>query len=99
LNTTSRAVLLATLTADAALSAAERSAIQWLINGNLETASPIEPQVDRLLVTQKSVAALLSVSRMTVWRMTKKRILNPVEIFPGMWRYRFAEIADLVRGE
>jgi hypothetical protein len=54
---------------------------------------------DRLLVTQKSVAALLSVSRLTFRRMTKNRILNPVEILPGTWRYQYAEIAALARSE
>jgi predicted DNA-binding transcriptional regulator AlpA len=87
------------LTADSALSAAERSAIKRLINGNLEKASSKEPQPDRLLVTQKSVAALLSVSRVTVWRMTKNGILHPVEILSGTWRYSYAEIAELAAPE
>lgn len=38
---------------------------------------------------------MLSVSRVTVWRLTKDRVLKPVEILPGTWRYAYAEIARL----
>jgi hypothetical protein len=41
---------------------------------------------------------LLSVSRATIWRMTKDCVLQPVEILPGTWRYPFHEIARLARG-
>ena len=47
------------------------------------------------MVTQKLAAKLLSVSRVTVWRLTKDGVLHPVEIFPGTWRYPYAEIAKL----
>ena len=50
---------------------------------------------DRLLVTQKQAAELLSVSRVTIWRMTKDCVFHPVEILPGPWRYRFRELAAL----
>ncbi len=52
----------------------------------------------RLLVTQKSTAELLSVSRVTIWRMKRAGQLNPVEILPGTWRYRYSEIAEIARG-
>ncbi|MGH7945262.1 MAG: helix-turn-helix domain-containing protein [Opitutaceae bacterium] len=42
-------------------------------------------------------AELLSVSRATIWRMTKDCVLHPVEIIPGTWRYPFREIITLAR--
>ena len=51
----------------------------------------------QLLVTQKRAAELLSVSRATVWRMTKDCLLHPVEIIPGTWRYPFREIIEIAR--
>jgi predicted DNA-binding transcriptional regulator AlpA len=98
LNATSRAVLLATLTTDAELSITERDAIRRLISGEAENHLPDQRQPERLLVNQKSAAALLGVSRVTIWRMTKDGVLHPVEILPGTWRYRYAEISDVAHG-
>ena len=52
---------------------------------------------ERLLVTQKRAAELLSISRATIRRMTKDCLLHPVEILPGTWRYPFPEIIALAR--
>lgn len=96
MNATSRAILQTVLATDPSLSVAERKAAQRLIDGQTES-----PTVggggadDRLLVTQKQAAELLSVSRVTIWRMTKDCVLHPVEILPGTWRYRFCELATL----
>jgi predicted DNA-binding transcriptional regulator AlpA len=98
LNATSRAVLQATLTTDAELSIAERDAIQRLISGETEHHFPDRSQPERLLVNQKSAAALLGVSRVTIWRMTKDGILHPVELLPGTWRYRYSEISHIAHG-
>jgi len=98
LNATSRAVLLATLKADSELSIAERDVIRRLIRGEAERHLLDQRQPERLLVNQKSAAAVLGVSRVTIWRMTKDGMLHPVEILPGTWRYRYAEISDVANG-
>ena len=99
MNATSRAILQTVLATDASLSAAERGAIQRIINGESEVSvGTVGGSDDRLLVTQKMAAELLSVSRVTIWRMTKDCALHPVEILPGTWRYPYREIASLARG-
>ena len=96
MNATSRAILQTVLATDASLSAAERSATQRLIDGQTDSPTVVGGGADdRLLVTQKQAAELLSVSRVTIWRMTKDCVLHPVEILPGTWRYRFRELATL----
>lgn len=95
MNATSRAILQTVLATDASLSAAERSAAQRLIDGQTDSPTIGGGADDRLLVTQKQAAELLSVSRVTIWRMTKDCVLHPVEILPGTWRYRFRELATL----
>jgi hypothetical protein len=99
MNATSRAILQTVLATDTSLSVIERGAVQRVINGEVETpAGPIGGAEKRLLVTQKTAAELLSVSRVTIWRMTKDCALHPVEILPGTWRYPYLEIAALARG-
>jgi hypothetical protein len=99
MNTTSRTLLQTILATDASLSAPERTAAQKLLDGQLEMAALVSVGADeRLLVTQKRAAELLSVSRSTIWRMTKELVLHPVEILPGTWRYPFGEVARLARG-
>ncbi len=96
MNATSRAILQTVLATDVSLSAEERRAAQRLIDGQIESPTVGDGVADdRLLVTQKQAAELLSVSRVTIWRMTKDCVLHPVEILPGTWRYRFRELATL----
>jgi len=98
MNATSRAILQTVLATDASLSAAERSATQRLIDGRTEVPTVVVCGSDeRLLVTQKEAAEMLSVSRVTIWRMTKDCVLRPVEILPGTWRYPYHEILALAR--
>lgn len=98
MNATSRAILQTVLSTDSSLSAAERSAGQRLIEGHVEGPAVTAGGADeQLLVTQKRAAELLSVSRATIWRMTKDCALHPVEIIPGTWRYSFREIIALAR--
>lgn len=96
MNATSRAILQTVLVTDSSLSAVERNAAQRLIDGQIE-ATPVAATgaEERLLVTQKRAAELLSVSRVTIWRMTKDCALHPVEVLPGTWRYSYREIAAL----
>lgn len=97
MNTTSRAILQTVLTTDGSLAEKERSTIQRLIDGTLNSAPSACPSDERLLVTQKVAARLLSVDRVTVWRMTKDGMLHPVEILPGTWRYLWAELLDFTK--
>ena len=99
MNATSRAILQTVLATDASMSAGERGVVQRFINGETEMpGGAIGGAEERLLVTQKTAAELLSVSRVTIWRMTKDCALHPVEILPGTWRYPYREIAALARG-
>ena len=98
MNDTSRSLLQTILTTDASLTVVERSAAQRLYEGKSETTGFAPVAVDeKLLVTQKQAAAMLGVSRVTIWRMTKECILHPVEILPGSWRYQLRELAELAR--
>lgn len=98
MNPTSRAILQTVMTTDGSLTPGERDFVQRLITGvtaTLESAASASDE--RLLVTQKRAAELLSVNRVTIWRMTRDCLLHPVEILPGMWRYPFNEIARLAQ--
>jgi hypothetical protein len=100
MNATSRAILQTVLSTDGSMSAGERGVVQRIINGETEVrVGPAGGTDERLLVTQKAAAELLSVSRVTIWRMTKDCALNPAEILPGTWRYPYQEIVALARGE
>jgi predicted DNA-binding transcriptional regulator AlpA len=98
MNATSRAILQTVLSTDASLSVAERSAAQRLIDGKVEAPDVETGGLNEgLLVTQKRAAELLSVSRATIWRMTKDCILHPVEILPGTLRYSLREVFALAQ--
>lgn len=98
MNPTSRAILQTVMATDVALTPRERDFVQRLISGEIAPQCPSGSGTDeRLLVTQKRAAELLSVSRITIWRMTKELVLHPIEILPGTWRYPFGEIMALAR--
>ncbi len=97
MNPTSRAILQSVIATDAALTGAERHVVQRLLSGETNVIPMASGGDERLLVTQKRAAELLSVNRVTIWRMTRDCVLHPVEILPGMWRYPFREIAHLAR--
>ena len=98
MNATSRAILQTVLATDASLSAVERGAVQRLIDGEVESPVPARFGPDEpLLITQKRAAEMLSVSRVTIWRMAKDAVLHPVEILPGTWRYPADEILALAQ--
>ena len=98
MNPTSRAILQTVMTTDGSLTPGERDFVQRLISGVTAAIESAASATDeRLLVTQKRAAELLSVNRVTIWRMTRDCLLHPVEILPGMWRYPFQEISALAR--
>lgn len=98
MNATSRAILQTVLATDPSLSATERGAVQRLSTGQEEPPAVQEDDGGgRLLVTQQRAAEMLSVSRVTIWRMTRDCALHPVEILPGTWRYSYRELAALAQ--
>lgn len=97
MNPTSHAILQTVIATDSSLTPAERDFVQRLISGETSIEAPRAGSGERLLVTQKRAAELLSVSRVTIWRMTKELVLHPIEILPGTWRYPFGEIEALAR--
>jgi len=97
MNPTSRAILQTVMATDNSLTPSERDFVRRLISGETTVESTASASDERLLVTQKRAAELLSVNRVTVWRMTRDCVLHPVEILPGMWRYPFNEIARLAQ--
>ena len=82
MNTTSRAILLPVLSTDTSLSISESQAIQSLISGRVPAVTLRNEHPGRLLVTQKAAAALLSVSRVTIWRLKRYRLIRSVEVLP-----------------
>ncbi|MGC4074945.1 MAG: hypothetical protein QM760_21090 [Nibricoccus sp.] len=91
---TSVAILQTILATDSSLTPNERGGLERLFRGEpLGSASSTVD--DHLLIAQKKAAALLDVSRATIWRMTKDQVLQPVEIFPGTWRYRYRDVVAL----
>jgi len=46
-------------------------------------------------MTMKDAADLLGVSRVTIWRMVREHVLRPVEIRPGVFRVRRADLHQL----
>ncbi len=97
MNPTSRAILQSVVTTDSSLTSGERDLVQRLISGQVEEAARGGDSDARALVTQKRAAELLSVNRVTIWRMTKEGLLHPVEIIPGTWRYPLGEIMRLTQ--
>jgi len=97
MNPTSRAILQSVVTTDSSLTSGERDLVQRLISGQVEEAARGADSDARALVTQKRAAELLSVNRVTIWRMTREGLLHPVEILPGTWRYPLGEIMRLTQ--
>jgi excisionase family DNA binding protein len=94
MNSTTRAILQSILSSDHDLTGPESEALRRISSGAPAATDDPEP---RLLLTQKQAAQQLSVSRMTLWRLTKRGTLRPVQITPSTWRYRYSEIADFAR--
>lgn len=98
MNPTSRAIFQSVISSDPSLTKPERAVLERLLRGEIEVSAPgTGADDDRLLLSQKKAAKLLDVSRVTIWRMTKEKILHPVEIFPGTLRYRLSELAQLAQ--
>jgi predicted DNA-binding transcriptional regulator AlpA len=59
------------------------------------TDAPTTPVPDRLL-TLRQVQAILTISRSTVWRMTRDGELRAVRLTPTRIAYRASDIARLI---
>lgn len=98
MNATSRAILQTVLTSDATVAREEQGILQALINGQRPPQhSAPRPADGPLLLTQKEAARMLSVSRVTLWRMTRDGVFRPIEILPGTVRYAYEEVAAFAR--
>lgn len=48
-----------------------------------------------LLLTMTAAAKLLGVSRVSLWRLVKQDVVRTVEIMPGVFRVRRADVLEL----
>lgn len=98
MNATSRAILQTVLTSDTSVAGEEQGILQALINGQRPPQHSAPRLADGpLLLTQKEAARMLSVSRVTLWRMTRDGVFRPIKILPGTVRYAYEEIAGFAR--
>jgi excisionase family DNA binding protein len=74
----------------------QQAAIDRILAGKLDPAPPVA--TGPLLLAMGKAAALLGVSRPTLWRMLNARRLNRIEVLPGTYRVRRSEIEALVNG-
>jgi hypothetical protein len=96
MNTTTQAILQSVASSDPNLSVAEKALIGRLVTGNAEGSMP-EASSAPLLMTQRQAAYALGISRVSLWRMTRDSVFQPVEILPGTFRYRRDEIEAVAR--
>jgi len=58
-----------------------------------------DPAFGPLLCTMGEAASLLNTSRATLWRVLKKGRLQKVELYPGAFRLRRADVIALANGK
>lgn len=75
----------------------QQEAIDRILEGKAEEPRPATR--GPLLLMMGDAAELLGVSRATVWRMIKMGKLNRVEILPGTFRVRRADIEAIAEGK
>jgi predicted DNA-binding transcriptional regulator AlpA len=71
------------------------------IDGILESGIREKPMVTSgpLLLGMTASAKLLGVSRATLWRMIKGGLLQKIEVLPGSFRLRRADLEAIVAGQ
>ena len=92
MNPATHRAIKAILATDADVAPEQRDAALAILTGRTPQDGP-----PPLLLTQMQAAHLLSVSRYTVWRMTREGALHPVNV-RGSFRYRRAEIEAIANG-
>jgi hypothetical protein len=70
------------------------------IDGILELGIPKKPMAisGPLLMGMSASAKLLGVSRATLWRMIKGGLLQKIEVLPGSFRLRRADLEAIAAG-
>lgn len=72
--------------------------IDCLIEGRIPVPHP-EPAAGPLLMGSSAAARFMGISRATLWRMVKAGRLTKVEILPGSFRLRRADLLALAKGK
>ena len=86
------------LSPDAILAALYRAPTRQRQSAMLAARRVLDGKPTALLVSQAEAARLLSISRVTVYRMVKDGMLHPVKL-RGAVRYRLSELEQLANGE
>jgi excisionase family DNA binding protein len=76
---------------------AQQEAIDRILAGQMPAAAPTA--TGPLLMNMGPAAKFLGVSRTTLWRMIQAGKLAKVEVLPGSFRVRRAELEGLARGD
>lgn len=71
--------------------------IDRILEGKAPTGS--HPPTGPLLYSMTTAAKLLGTSRATIWRICRAKKLSRVELFPGSYRIRRADLEALVAGK
>ena len=84
-------------------SAEQQAAIDRILSGQLSLDAialrAAEAPKGPLLMMMGDAAKLLGVSRATIWRLAKMKRLERVEILPGTFRVRRADIEAIAAGK
>jgi predicted DNA-binding transcriptional regulator AlpA len=75
----------------------QQAAIERVLNGQME--APCPATTGPLLLMMGDAAKLAGISRATLWRMIKLGKFKPVEILPGTFRVRRADIEAMASGK
>lgn len=71
--------------------------IDLLLSGKV--SKPADPPAGPLLLGMTAAAKLLGCSRVSIWRLTKFGKLPRVELLPGRYRVRRADLEALAAGK
>jgi predicted DNA-binding transcriptional regulator AlpA len=75
----------------------QMQAIDGILESRIQESSTITS--GPLLMGMSASAKLLGVSRVTLWRMIKGGLLQKIEILPGTFRIRRADLEALAAGQ
>jgi predicted DNA-binding transcriptional regulator AlpA len=85
-----RKLILQTLEFDSGITAAQKAAIETILNDKT-------PSVEPLLLKQTEVAQLMGLSRQAVYNLKKLGIIQPIKItLEGCERYKREDIINLI---
>jgi predicted DNA-binding transcriptional regulator AlpA len=72
-------------------------AIDVILEGTIQKRPMATP--GPLLMGMSASAKLLGVSRATLWRMTKAGLIQKIEVLPGSFRLRRADLEAIAAGQ